>query len=137
MQGYGPTQIARIFTERGYDTPAIYNRKHGLPICQPVREDQDLRAQKIISDMTANMSYLGHMVNFKSYKKSYKSKKRYWNPKEDRAIFENTQEAIIDQATFDTVQKIREVVIFTVAITVYFKAHICLSRLLCFIALTL
>ncbi|MCD8040736.1 MAG: recombinase family protein [Clostridia bacterium] len=108
MQGYGPTQIARIFTERGYDTPAIFNRKHGLPTNLPIREGQDLWAQKTISDMLANMSYLGHTVNFKSYKKSYKSKKRYWNSKEDWAIFENTQEAIIDQATFDTVQKIRE-----------------------------
>ncbi|MCD7728467.1 MAG: DUF4368 domain-containing protein, partial [Clostridia bacterium] len=108
MQGYGPTQIARIFTERGYETPTIYNRKHGLPICQPVREDQDLWAQRTISNMLANMSYLGHTVNFMTYKKSYKSKKRNKIAKEDWLIFENTQEAIIDQATFDTVQRIRE-----------------------------
>lgn len=53
------------------------------------------------------MEYLGHTVNFKSYKKSYKSKWRIDNPKEEWKIFENTQEAIIDQETFDIVQKIR------------------------------
>ena len=54
------------------------------------------------------MEYLGHTVNFKSYKKSYKSKKYIHNPRENWAIFENTQEAIIDQETFDIVQKLRE-----------------------------
>ena len=52
--------------------------------------------------------YLGHTVNFKFYKKSYKSKKYYANDKDDWVIFENTQEPIIDQATFNTVQKLRE-----------------------------
>lgn len=55
-----------------------------------------------------NMKYLGHTVNFKSYKKSYKSKKYIHNPRENWAIFENTQEAIIDQETFDIVQKLRK-----------------------------
>ncbi len=41
------------------------------------------------------------------YKKSYKSKKRYKNPRENWAIFENTQEAIIDKETFDIVQQVR------------------------------
>ena len=54
------------------------------------------------------MEYLGHTVNFKFYKKSYKSKRRINVPKEDWVIFENTQEPIIDQETFDIVQKIRE-----------------------------
>ncbi len=108
MQGYGPTQIARIFTERGYDTPVVYYRKKGLPVHTPPKEHQEIWEQKTIVGFLSNMCYLGHTVNFKTYKKSYKSKKCYTNPQENWVIFENTQEPIIDQATFDTVQKIRE-----------------------------
>ena len=54
------------------------------------------------------MQYLGHTVNFTTYKKSYKSRRKLEAPREDWVIFENTQEAIIDQETFDTVQRIRQ-----------------------------
>lgn len=54
------------------------------------------------------MEYLGHTVNFKTYKKSYKSKVKVWNNPEDWEIFENTHEAIIDEETLNIVQKIRE-----------------------------
>ena len=61
-----------------------------------------------MANILENLEYTGCTVNFKSYKKSYKSKKRIDLPKEDWAIFENTQEAIIDKQTFETVQKIRQ-----------------------------
>lgn len=61
-----------------------------------------------MANILENLEYTGCTVNFKSYKKSYKSKKRIYLPKEDWAIFENTQEAIIDKQTFETVQKIRQ-----------------------------
>lgn len=63
--------------------------------------------QQTVLDMLKNISYTGCTANFKSYKKAYKSKKRIDLPKEDWVIFENTQEAIIDKQTFETVQKIR------------------------------
>lgn len=65
-------------------------------------------SSKSIVHILENEEYLGHTVNFKRYKKSYKSKKQYNNPRENWVIVENTQEAIIDQDTFDTVQKIRQ-----------------------------
>ena len=55
-----------------------------------------------------NEEYLGRTVNFKTYKKSYKSKKYIRNPRENWVIVENTQEAIIDQETFDIVQNLRK-----------------------------
>ena len=73
-----------------------------------LREDSDVWNAKTVAGILENMEYLGHTVNFKFYKKSYKSKKKYENPKDKWAIFENTQEAIIDQETFDTVQRIRD-----------------------------
>lgn len=108
MQGYGPTQIARILTERSVDTPVMYCHKNGLPTVFKIKEGSNIWSQNSVAHILEDVSYLGHTVNFKSYKKSYKSKRRIDVPKEDWVIFENTQEAIIDKQTFETVQKIRE-----------------------------
>lgn len=108
IQGYGPTQIARILTERGIDTPVVYYHKNGLPTPLTLREDSGIWCQRTVADILENLEYTGCTVNFKSYKKSYKSKKRIDVPREDWVIFENTQEAIIDKQTFETVQRIRE-----------------------------
>ena len=108
MNGYGPTQIARILTERKVDTPVVYFHKHGLPTPSKIRDGSEIWDQKSVAGILENLEYTGCTVNFKTYKKSYKSKKRIEAPKEDRLVFENTQEAIIDRQTFDTVQKIRQ-----------------------------
>ena len=108
LKGYGPTQIARILTERGIDTPVVHFHKYKLPTALKLREDSDIWNAKTIAGILENMEYLGHTVNFRFYKKSYKSKKKYKNPRDKWVIFENTQEAIIDQETFDTVQRIRD-----------------------------
>ncbi|MBE6529038.1 MAG: DUF4368 domain-containing protein [Ruminococcaceae bacterium] len=108
VKGYGPTQIARILTERGIDTPVVHFHKYNLPTSLKLKEESEIWNTKTIAGILENMEYLGHTVNFTSFKKSYKSKKRIDAPKEDWVIFENTQEPIIDQETFDIVQKIRE-----------------------------
>ena len=108
INGYGPTQIARILTERKVDTPVVYFHKHGLPTPSKIRDGSEIWDQKSVAGILENLEYTGCTVNFKTYKKSYKSKKRIEAPKEDRLVFENTQEAIIDRQTFDTVQKIRQ-----------------------------
>lgn len=56
--------------------------------------------------MLTRQEYLGHLVNFKTYRKSYKNKKQLKNDPENWQIFENCHEAIIDQETFDIVQRI-------------------------------
>ena len=108
MNGYGSTQIARILTERKIDTPVVYFHKHGLPTPAKLREDSEIWDQKSVARILENVEYTGCTVNFKTYKKSYKSKKRIKLPQEDWLIFENTQEVIIDRQTFDSVQKIRQ-----------------------------
>ena len=55
-----------------------------------------------------NFDYLGHTVNFKTSKQSFKSKKVLWNDPADWVIFENTQEPIIEESVFLIVQKIRQ-----------------------------
>lgn len=79
-----------------------------MPTSLKLREDSDIWCPKTIVHILENEEYLGHTVNFKNYKKSYKSKKSYRNARENWVIVENTQEAIIDKDTFDTVQKIRQ-----------------------------
>lgn len=109
VQGFGPTQIARILTERGIDTPAVYLHKNGLPTALKLNERSNIWSPTSIGHILADVSYLGHTVNFKFHKKSYKSSRRIQTKKEDWVIFEDTQEAIIDKQTFETVQKIRQV----------------------------
>ena len=61
-----------------------------------------------ISDLVRKPEYMGHTVNFRTKKLSYKDKNSVHNSPEDWIIFENTQEAIVDEETWLTVQKIRE-----------------------------
>ena len=60
-----------------------------------------------ISGILEKMEYLGHTVNFKTYKQSYKSKKKMENPVDKWKVFENTHPAIIDEETFRRVQELR------------------------------
>lgn len=108
MNGYGPTQIARILTERKIDTPVVYFHKHGLPTSLKIREGSEIWDQKTVAGILENLEYTGCTVNFKYCKKSYKSKKCIKLPQDEWLVFENTQDAIIDRQTFDTVQKIRQ-----------------------------
>lgn len=62
----------------------------------------------IVSKILKLPEYLGHTVNYRSTTKFYKNKKKIINEQKDWWIFKNTQEAIIDQETFDAVQKIRK-----------------------------
>ncbi|MDE6519891.1 MAG: recombinase family protein [Ruminococcus sp.] len=107
IDGYGPTQIARILTEEGIQNPTAYALSQG--------RDNGHRNAKLHSWSTETVigilerpEYIGHTVNFRMHKKSYKNKKRVDNPKEEWLIFENTHEAIITQQEFDLVQELRK-----------------------------
>ena len=63
--------------------------------------------RETLSNILGREEYLGHTVNLRTRKKSYKDKRKLDNPKEVWLIFKNTHEAIIDQETFDIVQKMR------------------------------
>ena len=106
IDGYGPTQIARILTEDKVLTPTAYAelKKSGNITCaKPYRW-----AQRTIADLLEKLEYVGHTVNFRTRKKSYKSKKKVANSRENWAIFENTHEAIISKEDFDLVQELRK-----------------------------
>lgn len=63
--------------------------------------------RETLSNILGREEYIGHTVNLRTRKKSYKDKRKVDNPKEAWMIFKNTHEAIIDQETFDIVQKMR------------------------------
>ena len=107
IDGYGPTQIARILTEQGIPTPTAYALSQG-------RDNGHKNAKlhrwgnETIAHILEKAEYCGHTVNFRTHVKSYKNKKRVDNPKEDWLIFENAHEAIITQQEFDLVQELRK-----------------------------
>ncbi len=108
MNGYGPTQIAKILREEKVLTPAAYWQSIGRTTNLPTPENPYRWVADTISTMLEKKEYLGHTVNFKTYKQSYKSKKKLHNPKENQLIFENTHEAIIDVDTWERVQELRK-----------------------------
>ena len=108
LKGYGPTQISRILSERGIESPTTYKKRKKLSIAVHQTEFPELWSSTSVVKILENPNYLGNTVNFRTRKKSYKSKKTIELPQEDWVVFENTHEAIIDEETFETVQRIRQ-----------------------------
>lgn len=107
IAGKGPSQIAKALSQRKILVPTAHLREIGINTPTKVSEDVFAWQSRTISDILAKREYLGHTVNFKTRKKSYKSKQKIKNEPSEWVVFENTQEAIIDQETFDIVQNIR------------------------------
>ena len=109
MQGYGPTQIARKFEERGYMNPTAHSKSIGgsTPDNRVFAGDYGWD-KSTVAKFLERIEYLGHTVNGRSYHKSYKNKKSIKRDRSEWQIVENTHEAIIDQETFDIVQRIRD-----------------------------
>lgn len=109
VQGYGPTQISKELTRRKIENPVAHARRLGITIpAKPIDEDPCVWHDSTVARLLTRIEYLGHTANFKTYRKSYKNKKQMHNDPSEWQIFENTHESIIDQETFDIVQKIRD-----------------------------
>lgn len=110
LEGKGPMQIARILYNDKVERPSYYLTKRGLGTCRAscdMNEPYTWTASTI-SDMLKKAEYKGCTVNFRTYKDSYKDKHSQHAAPEDWVIFENTQAPVIDEKTWDMVQKIRE-----------------------------
>lgn len=108
MAGYGPSQIAKRLEANHVLVPSAHLRSIGQPTTAHVPEDYCSWNARTVADVLKKQEYLGHTVNFKTYRKNYKNKKMMKADPSEWMIFENTHEAIIDQETFDKVQVIRE-----------------------------
>ena len=109
MDGFGPSQIARKLKERKILTPAAYYESKGMKTNVKKQGDPYAWDSSTIADMMDRWrEYLGHTVNFKTRKKSYKSKKTIQNPESEWAIFENTHEPIWTEAMADAARLARQ-----------------------------
>lgn len=108
VDGYRISEIGHKLTEEKVETPMLYYMNRGIKTNarSEFPEIWDSMSIKYILDQTA---YAGHTVNFQTAVKSYKTKKQIRLPKEDWIIYRNTQEPIIDEKTFETVQQMRKV----------------------------
>ena len=107
IDGYGPYQIASKLKEEKILIPSAYLAQHG----EGVNKNKTFKdvygwGSSTICNILEKREYLGHTINFKT-RKHFKDKKSHYVPEDEWTIFENTHEAIIDQQTFDLVQKIR------------------------------
>ena len=109
VQGYGVSQIANEMSKRQVLNPTVYAKANGRNISDNRSNAGDYTwADSTVSHMLSRPEYLGHTVNFKTYRKSYKQKKQLKNGPSEWQVFENTHEAIIDRETYDIVQRIRD-----------------------------
>ncbi len=108
LEGYGTSQIAKLLQKEQVLTPRAYWVTNGRIGGYEMPDNPYKWVPDTVSSMLAKPEYLGHTVNFKTFKKSYKSKKSYENPKENQMIFENTHEQIIDLDTWERVQELRK-----------------------------
>ena len=107
IEGYGPYQIASKLKEEKVLIPSAYLARHG----EGVNKNKTFKdvygwGSSTICNILEKREYLGHTINFKT-RKHFKDKKSHYVPEDEWTIFENTHEPIIDQQTFDLVQKIR------------------------------
>ena len=107
IEGYGPYQIASKLKEEKVLIPSAYLAQYG----EGVNKNKTFKdvygwGSSNICNILEKREYLGHTINFK-IRKHFKDKKSHYVPEDEWTIFENTHEPIIDQQTFDLVQKIR------------------------------
>ncbi|WP_299448730.1 recombinase family protein [uncultured Phascolarctobacterium sp.] len=109
VDGLGPTQIAKWLQQNNILNPTAYAHEKGLPVCNAPTANPCKWTNETVSRILERVDYLGHTVNFKTSKPSFKSKKKVWNNPSEWVIFENTQEPIIEESVFLVVQNIRQV----------------------------
>ena len=104
--GMGVGKICDVLTRENILAPSVYvfqrtGKRNGQPdLSRPYHW-----AQTTVRTMLANQVYVGDTVNFKTYSKSNKLKKRLKNNPENNLVFENTHEAIVSRKLFDLAQK--------------------------------
>ena len=108
LDGYGPSQIARMLKEDQVLVPSAYWVSKGRKVSSSIPDNPYNWVSRSVADMLARKEYLGHMVNFKTNTPSYKFKKVERNPAEKHLVFEDTHEAIVDVGVWEKVQELRK-----------------------------
>ena len=108
LEGVGTEQIAVKLEEDGVLTPRAYWHSKGINRPGKVKDlpPTHWNSSSVIK-MLSVQEYCGDILNFKTYSKSYKNKKRLENDRENWAIFKDVHEPIIERAVFEQVQQKR------------------------------
>lgn len=107
MEGYGPYQISQILTEKKIEIPSVHLARYAEGVNQTKTfKDPCGWGSSAVVQILKKREYLGHTCNFKT-RKHFKDKKSHYVDESEWVIFENTHPALIDQDTFDNVQRIR------------------------------
>lgn len=108
LEGFGTEQIATQLEKDGVLTPRAYWLTKGIK--RPGKGKQQPPTKWNSSTITKILSlqeYCGDILNFKTYSKSYKNKKRIDNARENWVVFQDVHEAIIERAVYEQVQQKR------------------------------
>ena len=109
LEGYGLAEIADRLAADGVVNPTYYWRSRGTSRGGSKSTVEPTKwGHTTVKKILTLQEYCGDVINFKSYSKSYKMKKRIENPEENRAIFLNVHEAIIDRQTWEKVQALQK-----------------------------
>ncbi len=107
IQGHGTCEIAKILRERKILTPSKYNESISTKSNINTQEYQYKWCGTTVAGILDRQEYIGDTVNFKCTTRSYKDKTRVKLPKEDRKVFKNTHEPIIDEYTWNIAKQLR------------------------------
>ena len=109
LEGYGLAEIAARLAADSVVNPTYYWRSRGTSRGGSKSTVEPTKwGHTTVKKILTLQEYCGDVINFKSYSKSYKMKKRIENPEENRAIFLNVHEAIIDRQTWEKVQALQK-----------------------------
>ena len=107
LNGIGAHKIARILNDEKIPSPTAYKQLHGIHYRSALKNtNAALWSSPTVYQILHDQLYIGNMVQGKHKKVSYKSEKTIWLPKSQWIVVENTHEPIIDEETFEAVQKI-------------------------------
>jgi len=109
LERYGLAEIANALGADGIVNPTYYWRSKGVNRSGSKSTLEPTKwGHTTVKKILTLQEYCGDVINFKSYSKSYKMKRRIENPEENRAIFLNVHEPIIDRATWEKVQVLQK-----------------------------
>ena len=109
LEGYGLAEIAARLAADGVVNPTYYWRSRGTSRGGSKSTVEPTKwGHTTVKKILTLQEYCGDVINFKSYSKSYKMKRRIENPEENRAIFLNVHEPIIDRVTWEKVQALQK-----------------------------
>ena len=109
LEGYGLAETATRLAADGVVNPTYYWRSRGTSRGGSKSTVEPTKwGHTTVKKILTLQEYCGDVINFKSYSKSYKMKKRIENPEENRAIFLNVHEAIVDRQTWEKVQALQK-----------------------------